>query len=77
VEAARAGLPVEEYGPNEVKVAVTGAGNADKADVRLALGRIHGLRDVPSQADAADAAAVALTHLLGRRIRDLARAGAP
>lgn len=76
VEAARAGLPVEEYGPNEVKVAVTGAGNADKTDVRLALRRIHGLRDVPTQADAADAAAVALAHLLGRRVRDLARAGA-
>jgi crossover junction endodeoxyribonuclease RuvC len=74
--AARAGVGVEEYGPNEVKVAVTGAGNADKAQVRLALARVHGLRGVPAQADAADAAAVALTHLLGARMRGLARAGA-
>jgi crossover junction endodeoxyribonuclease RuvC len=74
-EAARAGLPVEEYGPNEVKIAVAGAGNADKREVRGALARIHGLRGVPAEADAADAVAVALTHLLGRRIRDLARAG--
>jgi len=76
VEAARAGLHVEEYGPNEVKIAVTGAGNADKREVRFALERIHGLRALPGQPDAADAVAVALTHLLGGRIRGLQRAGA-
>ena len=74
VVAARAGLPVEEYGPSEVKIAVTGMGNADKGQVRLALARIHGLRDVPSQPDAADAAAVAVTHILGSRMRAEARA---
>ena len=76
VAAARAGLPVEEYGPNEVKVAVTGMGNADKEQVRLALARIHGLRDVPLQPDAADAAAVALTHILAGRMRGIAKAAA-
>jgi crossover junction endodeoxyribonuclease RuvC len=76
VVAARAGLPVEEYAPNEVKQAVTGAGNADKAQVQRALARVHGLRDVPAQADAADAVAVALTHLLAARMRGIAaRAG--
>jgi crossover junction endodeoxyribonuclease RuvC len=75
--AAEAGLPVEEYGPNEVKQAVTGMGNADKRQVQQALARVHGLRDVPTQPDAADAAAVALTHLLASRMRGLAaRAGA-
>ena len=75
--AAEAGLPVAEYAPNEVKQAVTGAGNADKAQVQLALARIHGLKDVPSQADAADAVAVALTHLLAAPMRAVAaRAGA-
>jgi crossover junction endodeoxyribonuclease RuvC len=74
--AAEAGLPVEEYGPNEVKVAVTGAGNADKRQVQDALARIHGLRDVPADPDAADAVAVALTHLVGARLRAIARAGA-
>lgn len=76
VVAARAGLSVEEYGPNEVKVAVTGMGNADKEQVRLALARIHGLRDVPVQPDAADAVAVALTHILGSRMRSVAKAAA-
>jgi crossover junction endodeoxyribonuclease RuvC len=74
--AAEAGLPVAEYAPNEVKQAVTGAGNADKGQVQRALQRIHGL-DVPSQADAADAVAVALTHLLAAPMRAVAaRAGA-
>jgi crossover junction endodeoxyribonuclease RuvC len=74
--AAEAGLPVAEYAPNEVKQAVTGAGNADKAQVQLALTRMHGLRGVPAQADAADAVAVAITHLLAAPMRDVAaRAG--
>jgi crossover junction endodeoxyribonuclease RuvC len=77
VAAADAGLRVEEYGPSEIKNAVTGSGNADKAQVQLALTRIHGLREVPQQPDAADAVAVALTHLVGASMRDLtARAGA-
>jgi crossover junction endodeoxyribonuclease RuvC len=75
VVAADAGLSVAEYGPNEVKIAVTGMGNADKAQVRRALEKVHGLASVPTQADAADAVAVALTHLVGARMRDLARSG--
>jgi crossover junction endodeoxyribonuclease RuvC len=76
VVAAEAGLEVDEYGPSEVKAAVTGTGTADKAQVGDALARIHGLRDVPAQPDAADAAAVALTHLLGATMRRLSRLGA-
>ena len=41
--AAEAGLEVEEYGSLEVKMAVTGQGDADKAQVRVALERFHGL----------------------------------
>jgi crossover junction endodeoxyribonuclease RuvC len=67
--AAGAGLSVEEYGPNEVKQAVTGVGNADKAQVRRALERIHGLGPLPAGADTADAVAVAVTHLLASRLR--------
>src|SRR5256714_9931444 len=55
--AADAGLPVEEYAPLEVKMAVTGAGHAAKDQVRRALARTHGLDDVPEQPDAADAVA--------------------
>ncbi len=69
VVAAEAGLEVAEYSPSEVKSAVTGMGNADKAQVRTALVRVHGLHDVPSQPDAADAVAVALTYLAGAALR--------
>lgn len=76
VAAAEAGLAVEEYSPTEVKSAVTGAGNADKRQVRDALERVHGFRNLPSSPDAVDAAAVALTHLGGAPLRAAARAGA-
>lgn len=72
--AAEAGLAVEEYGPLEVKMAVTGSGTADKAQVREALVRLHGLGEVPRQPDAVDAVAVALCHLTQARIRRAARA---
>jgi crossover junction endodeoxyribonuclease RuvC len=61
--AAERGIAVHEYAPLEVKMAVTGNGAAAKRDVHRALTRLHGLRDVPTQPDAADAVAVALCHL--------------
>jgi crossover junction endodeoxyribonuclease RuvC len=76
VVAAEAGLSVGEYAPTEVKSAITGMGNADKAQVRDALVRIHGLKDMPDQPDAVDAVAIALTHLTASRMRSTARLGA-
>ena len=70
--AAESGLEVEEYGSLEVKMAVTGQGNADKAQVRMALERFHGLKDLPDQPDAVDAAAIALCHLTQARLRKVA-----
>jgi crossover junction endodeoxyribonuclease RuvC len=70
--AAEAGLAVEEYGSREVKNAVTGSGSADKEAIRSALVRLHGLADVPSQPDAADAVAIAVTHLVRSRLADAA-----
>jgi crossover junction endodeoxyribonuclease RuvC len=61
--AAERGIRVHEYAPLEVKMAVTGNGAAAKQDVRRALERLHGLVDVPTQPDAADAVAVAMCHL--------------
>jgi crossover junction endodeoxyribonuclease RuvC len=63
VAAADARVPVHEYAPLEVKMAVTGDGGARKQDVRRALERIHQIGDVPSEPDAADAVAVAVCHL--------------
>lgn len=63
VEAARRGLDVIEYSPNEVKSAVVGYGAATKVQVQRMVQTILGLAQLPKPADAADAAAVALCHL--------------
>lgn len=59
---ARAGLQVHEYAPALVKRAVTGSGRADKAQVAQLVRIVLGLAAAP-QTDAADALAVAVTHL--------------
>ncbi len=63
VVAARSGVPVALYSPNEVKLAVTGDGRADKAAVQMMVSRLLNLRDVPKPPDAADALALACCHL--------------
>jgi crossover junction endodeoxyribonuclease RuvC len=63
VVAARAGIPVALYSPNEVKLAVTGDGRADKAAVQMMVTRLLGLAEIPKPPDAADALALACCHL--------------
>jgi crossover junction endodeoxyribonuclease RuvC len=59
---ARAKLPVFEYAPALVKRTVTGKGQAAKEQVALVVRVMLGLRETPP-ADAADALAIAATHL--------------
>jgi crossover junction endodeoxyribonuclease RuvC len=61
--AHRAGIPVAEYTPTEVKALVAGDGGADKAQVGYMVTSQLRLRAVPRPADAADALALALCHL--------------
>ena len=63
VIAARAGIPVALYSPNEVKLAVTGDGRADKTAVQSMVARLLNLSEVPKPPDAADALALACCHL--------------
>jgi crossover junction endodeoxyribonuclease RuvC len=58
--AAEAGVPVFEYGPHEVKMAVTGYGRADKAQVQRMVQVVLGMDVLPKPDDAADALAVAI-----------------
>jgi crossover junction endodeoxyribonuclease RuvC len=54
-------LPVFEYAANTIKKSVVGAGHADKKQVQAMINRL--LPTLPvSQADAADALAVAICH---------------
>lgn len=60
--AARAGIPVYEYTPIQVKQGVTGYGRADKMQVQQMIKVLLGLPDIPKPDDAADALAVAICH---------------
>ncbi len=65
--AATHGLPVLEYGPHEVKIAVTGYGRADKGQVQRMVQALLGLAELPRPDDAADALAVAICLAHGLR----------
>jgi crossover junction endodeoxyribonuclease RuvC len=58
--AAASEVPVREATPNEVKVAVTGYGAADKEQVGRMVALLLDLEAPPSPDDAADAVAIAI-----------------
>ncbi len=58
---AERGLPVAEYSANLIKKAVVGAGHAEKAQVQMMVRRLLPGAAI-SEADAADALAVAICH---------------
>ncbi len=64
---AEAGLEIAEYTPNEVKQAVTGYGSADKKQVQEMVRVLLRMAHIPQPDDAADALAIAITHLHTRR----------
>ncbi len=59
-ELARAGVPVEELSPSEVKRAVPGTGGARKGQVQLMVGAILGVDLAGEPFDASDALALAV-----------------
>lgn len=60
---AEAGLPVSEYKPSQVKQAITGYGQADKAQMQEMVRLLLSLPTIPKPDDAADAIAVAICHI--------------
>lgn len=63
---AEAGLPVAEYPPATVKIAVAGSGRADKEQVGFMVKSLLGLPEPIASADASDAVAVAICHATRR-----------
>jgi crossover junction endodeoxyribonuclease RuvC len=59
----QAGIEAFEYTPKEIKNAVAGYGGADKRQVQEMVRALLGLDSIPKPDDAADALAVAITHL--------------
>jgi crossover junction endodeoxyribonuclease RuvC len=66
------GLPVFEYAPRAIKLAVVGSGAAEKVQVAHMIRTLLGLEGRISP-DAADALAVAVCHAHSRRILELAQ----
>ena len=63
LSAAEAGVPVSHYTPSEVKQSVVGVGAASKRQVQAMVAALLGLGAPPRPADAADACALAISHL--------------
>src|SRR5687768_11307104 len=66
--AQNARIEIAEYPPAEIKKAVVGTGAATKEQVQFMVSRLLRLRSAPQPSDAADAAAVALAHIMSARI---------
>ena len=60
--AMEAGVPIAEYAPTEIKLAVVGYGRAEKRQMQHMVQMLLGLAEAPSPHDAADALAVAICH---------------
>ena len=69
---AESGLEVHEYPPAIVKRTVVGRGAADKTQVGRMVSAVLGLKTPPEE-DAADALAVAITHIQASRSKAISR----
>ena len=56
-------VPQVSFTPLQIKMGITGYGRADKKQVQLMVQRILKLSEIPQPDDAADALAIAITHI--------------
>jgi crossover junction endodeoxyribonuclease RuvC len=66
--AADNGVPIREFTPMQVKMAVTGYGRADKKQVQQMVKLLLGLHETPKPDDVADALAVGIAALHGSNL---------
>lgn len=55
-------VPIFEYSPKKIKLAITGNGNASKEQVAAMLVSLLSIRELPSKLDATDGLAAAVCH---------------
>lgn len=67
VAGKHCGLPIAEYPPATVKLAITGYGRAEKEQVAYMVARLLGTSLEAAAGDATDALAVAICHASNRR----------
>jgi len=63
LSAVNHNVEVFEYTPLQVKQAVVGYGRAEKMQIQLMVKTILNLKEIPKPDDAADALAIAITHV--------------
>ncbi len=61
-------IPVFEYAPRKIKLAITSAGSASKEQVANMLARMFDLKEIPKNLDATDGLAVAVCHFYQKGI---------
>ena len=64
----KAGVPVYEYTPLQVKQAIVGYGRAEKRQIQQMVKTMLHLEDIPRPDDAADACAIAITHAMSMKL---------
>lgn len=67
------GVPVFEYKPSQVKMVLTGYGNADKAQIARMLGAQVKVPEGRVDAHAMDAIAIAVCHARSRKLSQVVR----
>tara|TARA_B110000459_G_scaffold172866_1_gene194619 strand:- start:1649 stop:2203 length:555 start_codon:yes stop_codon:yes gene_type:complete len=55
-------IPITEYAPKKIKMAITGNGNASKEQVAKMLQSLLGLKELPKNLDSTDGLAAAVCH---------------
>jgi crossover junction endodeoxyribonuclease RuvC len=61
-------LPIFEYAPRKIKMAITGHGNASKEQVAFILQRLLDFKEMPENLDATDGLAAAVCHFFQNNI---------
>jgi crossover junction endodeoxyribonuclease RuvC len=67
--AAKNKTPVHELTPPQAKMAITGYGRAEKAQIQKKVKALLSLKEIPKPDDAADALAIALAFCLLKRTK--------
>ncbi len=61
-------IPIFEYAPRKIKMAITGTGTASKEQISVVLQRYFKLKNIPQNPDESDAIAIALCHFFQNNI---------
>ena len=66
-------IPITEYAPKKIKMAITGSGNASKEQVAKMLQSILGLKELPKNLDSTDGLAAAVCHFYNSGKTDIGK----